>query len=221
MAERNLSPREEFDKALAASAEAFGVRLDAETRARLGEYFELVSAWNPRLHLVAPCAPAEFATRHVLESLLALPFLEDGAKVVDVGSGAGLPIIPLLVARADLKAVLVEASRKKAVFLREALSRLGRRESASIAPERFEKIEPPVADFLTCRALERFTEILPELLSWASRVPTLLLFGGEGLREKLEAAGLSFEALRVPESERRLLFVIRRMVEQPVQYRAR
>lgn len=209
MAQRKLSPREEFDKALAERADAFGVRLAGETRARIGEYFELVSVWNPRLHLVAPCAPSEFATRHVLESLLALPFLEEGATIVDVGSGAGLPIIPLLVARADLKAVLVEASQKKAVFLREALSRLGRRETARVVAERFEKIEPPTADFLTCRALERFTEVLPELLLWSSRVPTLLLFGGEGLREKLELAGRSFGAVKIPQSERRFLFVLK------------
>ncbi len=132
MAERKLSPREEFDKALAERADAFGVRLAGETRARLGEYFELVAAWSPRLHLVAPCAPSEFATRHVLESMLALRFLEEGATIVDVGSGAGLPVIPLLAARADLKAVLVEASRKKSVFLREALSRLGMREAAGV-----------------------------------------------------------------------------------------
>ncbi|HYH87203.1 MAG TPA: RsmG family class I SAM-dependent methyltransferase [Pyrinomonadaceae bacterium] len=210
MTERKLSPREEFDKALEAYAEAFGVRMCEETRARLGEYFELVSVWNPRLHLVAPCSPSEFAVRHVLESLLALPFLGEGATVVDVGSGAGLPIIPLLIVRADLKAVLVEASRKKSVFLREALSRLGRSEAARVVSERFETIEPPAAQFLTCRALERFTEVLPALLAWASRVPVLLLFGGEGLRERLELAGLSFEAIRVPESERRFLFVVKR-----------
>lgn len=210
MTERNLSPREEFDKALAAHADAFGVRLGVDARAHLGEYFELVTRWSPRLHLVAPCAPSEFATRHVLESLFALPLLEEGARIVDVGSGAGLPVIPLLIARADLKAVLVEASGKKSVFLREALSRLGRREAASVVAERFENVGPPAADFLTCRALERFTEVLPELVSWASRVPTLLLFGGESLREQLEAAGRSFEAVRVPESERRFLFVVKR-----------
>jgi len=217
MAERKLSPREEFDKALAERADAFGVRLDGETRARLGEYFELVAAWSPRLHLVAPCVPSEFATRHVLESMLALRFLEEGATIVDVGSGAGLPVIPLLAARADLKAVLVEASQKKSVFLREALSRLGMREAAGVVSERFEKIEPPAADYLTCRALERFTEVLPALLSWSSRVPTLLLFGGEGLREKLELLRLPFEAFHVPESERRFLFIVKRgelLVEQ-------
>jgi 16S rRNA (guanine527-N7)-methyltransferase len=210
MAERKLTPRGEFDKALAERAAGFGVAPDEGARARLGDYFELVAAWNPRLHLVAPCPPAEFATRHVLESLTALPYLHEGATLLDLGSGAGLPAIPCLVARPDLKAALVEASQKKSVFLREALSRLGLSERARVLAERFEEISLPEADCITCRAIERFTEILPALLAWAERVPTLLLFGGESLRARLELEGVSFETILVPESERRFLFVVRR-----------
>lgn len=210
MAERKLTPRGEFDKALAEHAGRFGVELDEEARARLSDYFELVAAWNPRLHLVAPCAPAEFAARHVLESLTALPFIQEGSTLLDVGSGAGLPALPCLVLRTDLKAVLFEASQKKSVFLREALSRLGLSERARVVAERFEKSVPPDADCLTCRAIERFTEILPALVTWAARVPTLLLFGGESLRERLEAEGITFKSVHVPESERRSLFVVHR-----------
>jgi len=205
-----LSPRGEFDKALARRAAAFGVELDGDSRARLGDYFELVAAWNPRLHLVAPCTPEEFAVRHVLESLLALSHIPEGANLIDLGSGAGLPAVPCLVARPGLRGVLVESSQKKAVFLREALSRLRLSDRARVAAERFERVEPPAADCLTCRAIERFTEILPALVRWAESVPTLLLFGGEGLGEKLEDEGLRFQTVRVPESERRFLFVVRK-----------
>lgn len=205
-----LSPRGEFDKALARRADAFGVTLDAETRARLGDYFELVSAWNPRLHLVAPCRPEEFAVRHVLESLMALPFIREGTTFIDVGSGGGLPAVACLAARRDVRAVLVESSQKKAVFLREALSRLELSARARVVAERFERVEPPAADCLTCRAIERFTEIVPAMVEWAAHVPKLLLFGGEGLGEKLELEGMRFETVRVPESERRFLFVVRR-----------
>ena len=215
MDERKLSSRGEFDKALAEHADAFGVSLDEGARASLGDYFELVAAWTARLHLVAPCAPSEFATRHVLESLAALRFLPEGAAFLDVGSGGGLPALPCLVARPDLKAVLFEASQKKSVFLREAVSRLGLAARARVAAERFENSEPPAeADALTCRAIERFTEILPALVKWASRVPVLLLFGGESLREALEVEGLPFETVRLPESERRYLFVVRRETGQ-------
>ncbi|HEU4595543.1 MAG TPA: 16S rRNA (guanine(527)-N(7))-methyltransferase RsmG [Pyrinomonadaceae bacterium] len=210
MADRKLSPADEFDKALAEHSGEFGVRLSEEDRARLGVYYSLVLSWNPRLHLVAPCPPAEFATRHVLESLLALRFLTQDASVVDVGSGAGLPVIPCLIVRPDVRAVLIEASKKKSVFLQEALSRLERRSAARVVAERFERVEPPAADFLTCRALERFTETLPEILRWSASVRTLLLFGGETLRAELERSDLPFEAVLAPASERRFLFVVRR-----------
>ncbi|HST53701.1 MAG TPA: RsmG family class I SAM-dependent methyltransferase [Pyrinomonadaceae bacterium] len=208
MTERKLSPQEEFDKALVEHAHVFGVRPDGEERALLGDYFKLVSAWNRRLHLVAPCPPTEFATRHVLESLVAARFVGEASTVVDVGSGAGLPVIPCLVLRPDIKAILVESSKKKAVFLREALSSLGRSDAARVVAERFEKTGPPAADFLTCRALERFTDVLPHMIEWAARVPTLLLFGGEGLRSKLDSLDLSFDSKLIPESESRFLFVV-------------
>lgn len=218
MTERKLSPADEFDKALTHYAPTFGVRLNQDERMRLREYFKTVWAWNGSLHLVAPCPPSEFATRHVLESLLAAPSIGDGASVVDVGSGAGLPVIPCLVVRPDINATLVESSKKKAVFLREALSNLGRGETARVFAERFEKLEPPRADFLTCRALERFKDVLPVLVEWAARVPTLLLFGGEALRERLDGLGLAFEATRVPDSERRFLFVVRHNRSVPPTY---
>ena len=210
MAERKLTPRGEFDKALAEHAGEFGVALDTEARARLGDYFELVEIWNKRLHLVAPCAPAEFATRHVLESLLAARFMREGSAVTDVGSGAGLPVVPCLVARPRVSAVLVESSQKKAVFLRETLRGLDMSGRARVVAERFERVEPPRSDVLTCRALERFTEVLPALVEWAANVRTLLLFGGESLRERLERLPVSFEQTLVPTSERRFLFVVTR-----------
>ncbi|HVF45478.1 MAG TPA: RsmG family class I SAM-dependent methyltransferase [Pyrinomonadaceae bacterium] len=212
MAERKLTPRDEFDKALAENSAAFGVELDEGTSARLRDYFEAVARWNARLHLVAPCAPAEFATRHVLESLFALPYISEGASFVDVGSGAGLPAIPCIVARADLSARLVESSQKKAVFLRETLRELSASERARVVAERFEKVARPSADALTCRALERFTEVLPALVGWASGVNLLLLFGGETLRERLERLNVSYEQKLVPTSERRFLFVVRRQI---------
>lgn len=203
-----VAPAEEFSSAIKEQASRYEVQLTADNVAQLGEYYEQVLAWNKRLHLVAPCSPREFATRHVLESLLALAHLPAAAHVADVGSGAGLPIIPCLIVRPHLRATLVEASQKKAVFLREALRRAGAHERASVVNERFEKTPVPEADFVTCRALDRFLELFPKLIEWSSPASTLLLFGGEGLREQIEKAALRYKAVRIPESERRFLFII-------------
>lgn len=210
MPERKRSKTEEFTEALATNAGRYGVGLRVEDLTQLGNYFERLNAWNARLHLVAPCSPTEFATRHVLESLMAASYLPDGATVIDIGSGAGLPVIPCLIARPDLKAVLIEASPKKAIFLREALRLLERHSAARVIAERFERIAPPEANVLTCRALERFTELLPSMIEWAAKVETLLLFGGPSVRHTLETLALDFDAAPIPASEQRFLFVVPR-----------
>jgi 16S rRNA (guanine527-N7)-methyltransferase len=201
---------DQFSHALRTHAPRYEVELSAPPVQRLSAYYQQVNAWNARLHLVAPCSPAEFATRHVLESMLALPFLPIRARVADVGSGAGLPIIPCLIARSDLTATLIEASAKKSVFLREALHTAGLRERTRVVTERFEKLPAPDAEFITCRALERFTEMFPKLLAWSKPASTLLFFAGPTLRQEIEKAALNYQAIHVPESEQRFLFIIRK-----------
>lgn len=206
----SITARDEFTNALEEHSARYGVELNEQTRARLGDYYKLLSDWNARLHLVAPCSPAEFATRHALESLLALPFLPDRARVADVGSGAGLPIIPCLIARPGIRAALFESSQKKAVFLREALRVVGAHDAAQVVNERFEKTATPEADFITCRALDRFAEMFQKLLAWSPPTSTLLLYGGHNIRQQIEDGALAYTAVLVPESEQRFLFVVER-----------
>jgi 16S rRNA (guanine527-N7)-methyltransferase len=204
-----MTARDEFISGLTRHAAAFGAQPGPEVAARLADYFELVGKWNSRLHLVAPCAPEEFAARHVHESLTAAAHLPRGARFADVGAGAGLPSLPCLIARDDLRAAIVEASTKKAVFLREALNALGLRGRAEVVNSRFEDAPAPAVEAVTCRALERFTEMLPELMSWTPPGARLLLFGGDTLRDALERAGRDFTATLMHGSERRFLFVVK------------
>ncbi|HEY0083287.1 MAG TPA: RsmG family class I SAM-dependent methyltransferase [Pyrinomonadaceae bacterium] len=204
---------QEFTGTLETHAARYGVQLDDTARARLGDYYDHLLKWNARLHLVAPCAPAEFATRHVLESLTACVHLPEGARVCDVGSGGGLPIIPCLIARPDLTgATLVEASAKKAVFLREALSRLELQDRARVVAHRFEQMDAPACDAITCRALERFTEMYARLVEWSPPASLLLLFGGPTLDDLMNKDEnlRAYKCVMMPDSERRSLFIGRK-----------
>jgi 16S rRNA (guanine(527)-N(7))-methyltransferase RsmG len=198
---------ENFRNALETNAGRYSVALAEVELRRLCDYYGLLLAWNPRLHLVARCSPQEFATRHVLESLLLLPHLSRDAHIADVGSGAGLPIIPSLIARSDLHARLIEAATKKAVFLREVLREIQTGERAGVTAERFENLPTPKVDYITCRALDRFSEMLPVLAGWSPPNATLLLFGSDALRKPIENANLTFEAVNIPDSDQRYLFV--------------
>jgi len=201
----------QFRETLEAEMPAYGVALSPEAVDGLARYYELLSDWNSRLHLVSFRSPEEFATRHVLESLVLLRFLSQGARVADVGSGGGLPIIPCLIARTDLQAALIESSNKKAVFLREVLREIEMKERAQVIAERFENIPTPEVDFVTSRALERFEAMVPQMIEWAPAAGTLLLFGGEGLGNVIENLAVPNERILLPKSARRFLFVVKKI----------
>ena len=197
-----------FKQTLTTSMRDYGIALSTETVQGLVDYYVLLTRWNERLHLVAPCGPEEFATRHVLESLLLLRFLPTGASVVDIGSGAGLPIIPCLIARSDLFATLIESSQKKSVFLREALNQIGLSGKAQIIAGTFEETRPPDVGYLTCRALDQFLNKIHLLVEWAPGESVLLLFGGEALRQKLDALRTHYTEFLIPFSEKRFIYEV-------------
>ncbi len=200
----------EFAAALQANAPDYDVGVSEEALQRLTAYYQIINTWNPRLHLVAPCSAAEFARRHILESLLLLRHLPTGARIVDIGSGAGLPTIPCLITREDLSAVLIESAKRKAIFLREALALVGKTGVTEVIAQRFQDLAPSAAQFVTARAVERFAQILPRLIDWAPRPSTLLLFGGSELTGTFKALGLRYEEMLIPNSERRFLYIIQR-----------
>lgn len=196
---------EQFRRALVLNSAEFGVQLQPEHIERLISYYKLLLKWNPKLHLVAPCSPEEFAVRHILESLTLLKHLPANASVADVGTGAGLPIIPCLLIRADLHAVLIESSERKAVFLKEALRPIEPRDRTQTIVARFEDVPAPDVAFITCRALDKFSELLPTLIDWAPQNATYLLFAGESLLEQIRQLLQISSVERIPQSEKRFL----------------
>lgn len=200
---------EQFRHALELNCAAFSVELHSENIDRLSDYYGLLLKWNPRLHLVAPCSPEEFALRHVLESLSLLKHLPGAAHVADVGTGAGLPIIPCLLVRNDLHGVLIESSRRKAAFLNEAMRPLRPPDRTQLIVARFEEVPPPAVVFVTCRALDKFSAMLPSLVKWAPRDANLLIFAGPSLLEQMKQLAQVISVEQIPLSDNRFLVMAR------------
>lgn len=198
--------QKEFIQAIEKHQNAFGLNLPEKKILALADFYKLILRHNGILHLVAPSTAEEFATRHVLESLTLLEFLPPKASFADVGAGAGLPSIPCLIAREDLRGFLIESKLKKADFLREALSECGLENRAEIINRQFEEIKKPDVSYVLCRALDKFTRKLPKLLKWSAG-SRLLFFGGNSLRDELQKQGVKFEEKLMPLSEQRFLFI--------------
>ena len=198
--------RRQFIDALTKNQQYFKTSISVERSNALADYYEIVQKNNEFLHLVAPCSPEEFAVRHILESLTLLEFLPVNAKFADIGTGAGLPSIPCLIMREDLRGVLIESKLKKADFLRETLEKLSLENRGEILDRQFEELPQPDVSYVLCRALDKFTRKLPKLLKWSGNC-NLLFFGGNNLREELKKNDVKFQEQLLPMSEQRFLFI--------------
>jgi 16S rRNA (guanine527-N7)-methyltransferase len=127
----------------------------------LVRYAELLERWSSTHSLVRFASPEELVRRHLREALAAAPLLAERGTLVDVGSGAGLPGIPLLAVKPGWRGLLVEPRTKRWAFLRHAIRELGLAAEAVMA--RYEELDEESYDAVTVRALGDS----PRLVGWA------------------------------------------------------
>lgn len=160
--------------ALATGLAAMQIDLPPAAQASLVAYLDLLAKWNRTYNLTAVRDPAAMVPRHVLDSLAPLPFVH-GTTLADLGSGAGLPGIPLAIARPELAVTLIESNGKKARFLREAVRSLPL-PNVTVAEARVQDATGRF-DTVTARAFAS----LGDMLAWGGQ---LLAEGGRWLALK-------------------------------------
>jgi 16S rRNA (guanine527-N7)-methyltransferase len=126
--ETPVHSRRASDELLISGARELGIRLGPEQIGAFRFYREEVLRWSERINITALATPADIVRGGLLDSLACLSLIPNDARLVlDVGSGAGFPAIPLAIVRDDLEFTLVEASRKKVTFLKHIVRSLGLR----------------------------------------------------------------------------------------------
>lgn len=111
---------------LKSETEKFGVSLDDKTLADFDRFAEMLVDWNSRINLTAITEPTEIVYKHFADSLTALAAVDvpKGASFIDVGTGGGFPGLPLIIARPDLHAVLLDSTKKKLMFVDYVIDKL-------------------------------------------------------------------------------------------------
>jgi 16S rRNA (guanine527-N7)-methyltransferase len=192
----------------------------ASVAPKLLDYLALLVRWNKTYNLTAVRDPHEMVVKHLLDSLAMHPFVDGlaarGGTLADLGTGPGLPGIPLSIVKPGLKVTLVESNGKKARFMREAIRQLGLKD-ARVAESRIEAVDEPGAyDAITARALAT----LPLILELGGHLlkPDGRLLAMKGVHPAEEIAtlpgGWTVEAstpLRVPglDAERHMVVIAR------------
>jgi 16S rRNA (guanine527-N7)-methyltransferase len=189
--DRNIDPTEAHDLMERGTRE-LGLDLAPERIDQFLTYLELLLKWNRKMNLTALRSPREIIIHHFLDSLLLLPHLPQNARLLDIGSGAGFPGLPLKIAQPGLTIDLVEATAKKASFLKEAIRCLGL-SGMNVIPVFLGKepvaLPPEISwDFFVSRGVKLEAVLMAVKPFWGP-AQRLLLLKGPNWREEIEKLG--------------------------------
>jgi 16S rRNA (guanine527-N7)-methyltransferase len=180
-----MSARAVLQTRLESGIAELGLTLPADAVSRLLDYQALLQRWNAAYNLTAVRDPLEMITRHLLDSLAILPFVQ-GVSLVDIGSGAGLPGIVLAIAAPGREILLVDSNGKKVRFLREAIRAL-KLEGVRAIQSRVEEVEGQY-DCVTARAFAS----MADMLGWGGHLlaPDGVWLAMKGKRPDDELSGI-------------------------------
>lgn len=176
--------------------------------ALLGERIELarsfaaeLGARGEELGLIGPLEPPRLWTRHVLNSALVAPLVRAGARVGDVGSGAGLPGLVLAIARPDARFVLIEPMERRTDWLASEVARLGLDNVEVLRARAEEAGVEGVLDQVTARAVSALSKLIPITAPLLRRGGELILLKGERVDDEVAVAEKAIRKARLRDVE--------------------
>jgi len=195
-----------FQKKLSQEAKGIGAILDEIALDRFEKYYKMLIDYNTRMNLTAITEEQEVIVKHFCDSLYLLTKYDvpKGAKVIDVGTGAGFPGLPLLIARPDIKLTLLDGLNKRLTFLSDVLSEINL--SAELVHARAEegaadKKYREKYDIATSRAVARLNVLCEYCLPYVKKGGVFLAMKGPAATEELTEAKNAMEVLGGQTSE--------------------
>lgn len=213
--------------------EEYGFSCSEQLAEHLDKYAELLVEWNGKMNLTAITAPDEIVIKHFLDSLLLHKAMElpAGSSIIDVGTGAGFPSIPVCLYQPDLKLTLLDSLNKRITFLTEVTNALGmqakcvhgRAEETGSKEEYREKY-----DFSCARAVAHLRELSEYCLPFVKVGGCFISLKGYEIEQELEEARYAIEQLggkvekiekfQLPGDNKRAIVVIRKVRQTPAKY---
>ncbi|MBR1747618.1 MAG: 16S rRNA (guanine(527)-N(7))-methyltransferase RsmG [Clostridia bacterium] len=180
-----------------------GIVLDEVQEERFLRYADLLTEYNEKFNLTAITDRREIYEKHFLDSALGGAYLSAGAEVVDVGSGAGFPAIPLKILRPDLKITMLDSLQKRVGFLNVVLQELGLAgiEAVHGRAEDFAKTNRERYDYAVARAVAPLDVLSEYCLPFVKVGGAFIAYKGRNAEEELATATRAIEILGGRETE--------------------
>lgn len=168
-------------------SEELGICLTSDQVSLFLEYLKKIEFWNERINLIGTANEEKIVVKHILDSIAVVPFISEGSRLLDIGSGAGFPGIPIKVVMPSLEITLLDSVQKKVFFMRDVIRSLGLKSIKAVygrAEDIFDEVPRQYFDFVISRAvgsIEKLIKLGIPYLREGGRI--ILMRGKRGLEE--------------------------------------
>lgn len=214
-------------------AQKIGIVLEEEQIEQFYQYEKLLLIWNEKINLTAITKPEEIILKHFIDSMTIAKYIGANKKLIDVGTGAGFPGIPLKIIRKDIKITLLDSLNKRVQFLNEIIKQLKLEEIETVhgRVEEFGKNKKyrEKFDYATSRAVANLTTLSEYLLPLVKIEGKCICMKGSTVKEEIDQSQKAIailggkieeiEAFQLPESDiDRHIILLRKIKQTPAKY---
>ena len=183
---------EEFKEKLNLYLKEINIKLDEKQIKQFYDYMNLLLEWNEKINLTAITEKNEIILKHFVDSLTISKHIKQGAYMIDVGTGAGFPGIPIKIARKDVEVVLMDSLNKRINFLNDVIEKLGLKKIETIHSRAEElgrnKNYREKFDVVTSRAVANLNTLSEYMLPFVKKGGVAICMKGSEVQEELEKA---------------------------------
>ena len=223
--------KKEFEDRIKEYALEMNINISNEQIEKFYNYMQLLLDWNEKINLTAIIEPKEIILKHFIDSLTILKYIEKDSKVIDVGTGAGFPGVPLKIMRDDIEITLLDSLNKRINFLEEVIKQLELTKIQAIhgRAEEFGKKQRESFDIVTSRAVANLSTLSEYLVPLAKIGGKCICMKSMNIEEELNQAQKAIsllggnveniEKFLLPKSEiERSLIIINKVKNTPSKY---
>lgn len=162
------------------------IAVDNDVVEKIEAFCDLIRSWSKRMNLISQGDLGHIIERHFLDSLMPIEIITQVGQLLDVGSGAGFPAIPLVLLRPAANFTLVESTHKKALFLRAVIERLDLH-YVEIMETRIENLKPiPEYNIITVRALPHWEKLKDKIMAFLNSKGKIIYYEKRGVFRQIE-----------------------------------
>lgn len=225
--------KKEFKEKMEQYAKQIGIVLKEKQIDQFYQYMQLLLEWNEKMNLTAITKPEEIIVKHLIDSITIAKYIEKNSKLVDVGTGAGFPGIPLKIIREDIEITLLDSLNKRICFLEEVMKqlKLEKIEAIHSRVEDFGKNKKyrEAFDYATSRAVANLATLSEYLIPLVKIQGRALCMKGSTIKEEIEQSQKAIttlggkiekiEKFQLPESDiERHIILLQKIEPTPSKY---